>query len=240
MSDEGIRIDDLGSPAGTPLPLPVVATDRLIVGRGGVLKRIDQVAFRGSPGMRAKCVAPTSSDFSTWVNQNGSVVADNDYTMSISHDNTVTGGDQLSCRVRTLPGGTWDVRLGIICQWRHHNFISGGIALRESGSGKILASQFGHIANASALVRWNSPTSFNSIVKEIGMRPQKGFVRFLKNGSNAELHFSTDGVYYALFSSIALTTAFTTAPDQWGLYLNPFNSGGSAIDSRIDAFHWSE
>jgi hypothetical protein len=235
MSDTGFLIDDLDL-----LPLPVVATDRMLVGRSGDIKRIDKPSFRGSPGVRAQCVVPLASDFSTWVNQNGSVITDGDYTMSLYHDNTVTGGDQLSCRVRSLPGGSWDVRLGIICQWRHHNFISGGICLRESSSGKLLVSQYGHISDALGLVRWNSPTSFNTIVKQEPVRPQKGFVRFLKNGSNIEFYVSQDGVYYSLFTTIALTTAFTTAPDQWGIYLNPFNSGGDAIDPRIDAFHWSE
>ena len=66
MAGTPLKFEDLDA-----LPLPVAATDRLVVGRGNDLKRLDFDYWRGGLSDRRIVQRPQSGDFNTWVNQDG-------------------------------------------------------------------------------------------------------------------------------------------------------------------------
>ena len=61
--------------------------------------------------------------------------------------------------------------------------------------------------------------------------------RFLLNGSTIESYISADGVAWKqMHTAHALTASFTTAPDQWGFWLN----NQSGLPCWLDVIDWDE
>jgi hypothetical protein len=235
MAGAGFKIDGLD-----PLPLPVVNTDRLVVGRSGDLKRMDVKEFRGGISNRkGDIVIPRAADFPTWVNQGATIITDLADGFQLERTTSLTG-DSLSGVMRPLPGGSWDVKLCCVRGWMLKNFLIGGMWLRESGTGKIITGGFGHQNNADFVVRWNSITSFNAILKSGYERPLKVWLRARLNGSNIEFYRSPDGINWSYFYTVLQTTPFTTAPDQWGAFINANNNLTPHLGMRLDVLDWSE
>ena len=233
---EGLQIDGL-----EPLLLPVRDTDRMVVGRNGDLFRMDVADWRGGISERRSPAVPQSSDFPTWVNQDNAIITDLDDGFSLTHDNANTG-DSLQMRLRPIPSGAWDVRLGCIRGHQVQRFLISGLILRESGTGKLMTWGFGHASSGGIFVNaWSNPASFSATRKTYNEdRPQKVWLRVVLNGTNIDFHASPDGVNYSLFFAQTLTTDFTTAPNQWGAFINPNNNITPRLPVRLDVIDWSE
>ncbi len=233
---EGLQIDGLDA-----LPLPVVKTDRMVVGRGGNLFRIDVADWRGGISERRSPNIPQSSDFPTWVNQDGAFITDLDDGFALAHDNTETG-DSLQMRLRTIPTGSWDVRLGCIRGHQVQRFLISGLCLRESATAKIMTLGFGHATSGGIFINaWVNATNFSATRKTYNDdRPQMHWFRAVKNGSNIDFFASADGVNYSLFFTQSIAVDFTASPDQWGAFINPNNNIAPHLPVRLDVIDWSE
>jgi hypothetical protein len=235
MANQGLKIDQLD-----PLPLPVLATDELIVARSGDLKRMAVRHFRGGISNRkGDLVPPQAANFPTWVNQSATSITDLPDGLRLERLTALTG-DSLSGVVRPLPAGSWDVKLCCVRGWMLKNWLIGGLWLRESSTGKIITWGFGHQNDADFVVRWNSPTSFHSILKSGYERPLKIWLRARLGAGTIEFHRSPDGINWALFYIVAQATPFTVAPDQWGAFINANNSQAPQLPMRMDVLDWSE
>lgn len=233
---QGVQIDQLD-----PLTPPVRAADRLVIGRGGDLYRLDTGDWLRGIGERRNEAVPRASDFPIWVNQDGAVIVDHDDGFSLRHEDA-NAGDSLQMRLRAIPSGTWDVRLGCVRGHRLRSLLISGLILRESVTGKLLTFSFGHPSSGGIFINaWSSPTEFSGTRKNFEEdRPQRQWFRVALNGSDIEFHAGADGVDYSFFHSQTLTTDFTSAPDQWGAFINPRSSVTPRVSLRLDVIDWSE
>jgi hypothetical protein len=236
MSDELLKVDNLDA-----LPLPVVSTDRVVVGRSNDLFRMDVLRWRGGQSARQSSQPPVAADFGTWLSQNSSTVTDLDDGFNIFNGNRA-GGDNLSARLRSIPATSWDLRLGISRGYKPQRFMIAGLMLRESGTAKAVTWGFAHRTGGGMFInRWDG-NSFNTTRFSAPQeRKMHSWFRVVKNGSNIEFYTSDDPTVYGdkVFQQ-SLTTDFTTAPNQWGPFINPNNNDSPAVDMSIDVFDWYE
>lgn len=191
---------------------------------------------------RGTIVVPVAADFPTWVNQDGASITDQT-DRTVLNSGTPNTGVSLQCRVRSLPGAPWTVELGCHRLWPLKNFFDGGLILRESGTGKIESAGFGPGGELQQ-VKWSSATAASA-------------VRFTQNSGYSEtpiLYFrasfatpnitfyaSHDGItWFQYGATFAQTNFFTTAPDQWGFFINNNNSATPNINMDLGVFHWDE
>ena len=234
----GTRVDSL--PA---LPLPPLPTDRMLVSRGGLLKRQNLSGMHGGLFTRKNVVKPTTSDFSTWVNQGSATLTDNGDVLSLEHPNTITSGANLKGRERALPSGNWDVVVGCRRLWHTREYFTGGIFLRETSSNKIELFGFGHGSGVSGVShsRYTNPTTFFSDRRGSIEYIDIAWFRFRKWAGQFMPLFSADGMAWAQFDAgFALNNFFTSEPDRWGVMIQPLNNVTPAVAQRMDVFDWSE
>jgi hypothetical protein len=140
-----------------------------------------------------------------------------------------------------MPGGAWDVSCALLRGWSFQNQVSGGMTLRESATGKQVVYGFG-LPNSSQthIQRYSGFATFSSnLNNDPDTNIQFQFFRALKNGSNIEFYHSPDGVCWTFQYTEALTASFTTAPDQWGIYMEP-NGQTVILQMQMDMLHWDE
>lgn len=235
MADTPFAINDKTNLAN------ISRTDRLAVSRANVLYRVDVQDMPSRMTWRKQMVPPILTDFGTWVNQStGDIAQLSDAVRLFGPANTPTGANPMA-RVRALPGGSWDVLVGCIRGFTFINFHNGGLILRESGTGKITVCGFG-VPNSDRIQvqYYNSPTSFGGNLRNAQEKNTNiVWFRARKVSTNIEYMYSLDGVCWASLFVNAITAHFTTAPDQWGFYLECNNSGLST-NATLDVIDWSE
>lgn len=132
-------------------------------------------------------------------------------------------------------------------------FISGGIALYESGTGKIVTFVLSMSTNVDPgqqqliVQHWNSSTSFNANVfiqgtsgssNGVASAVRPCWLRITIVSGNYVFSVSYDGINFVPIYSESVTSFFTTGADNWGLSGDANNSGGNA-DVYVTLFSWS-
>lgn len=239
-----LELDDFDA-----LPLPIVPTDRLVVGRSNDLKRMDVTNWLGGPSRRTGVAFPQAADFGTWVNQDGATITDLADGFKLDHDNSKTT-DSCMARVRTIPGGSWDVRLGCVRGYQRQPVLISGLYLRESGTGKIVTWGPVHTSSNGLVVNsFTNSTTFNATrfiasidLNGLSENLQRMWLRIVKNGANLEFYATDDPANWGEAHFVqAITTNFTTAPNQWGPFINPNNTTTPLkLPVRMDVIDWSE
>lgn len=233
----GIRINQLGN-----LPSPPVGGDRVLVGRDGVSYRRDLSQVRGGLSLRSLATKPTPSDFPTSINQGTATLIDIGDALSLEQDASITN-DQFRLRLRALPAGDWDVQIGAQRLWGAWRYQTGGLALRESSSGRLEAFAFGYGENDAGLVaaRYSSPTAFAGERRFSWEFHEVGWFRARKYNGQFQWLFSPDGLsWHQFLNPLSLNDHFSVAPDQWGFFINPINVDTPAHSQCLDVFHWRE
>ena len=236
MSDP-VGIDDKGALSGD-----VLYSDRIMISRSNRIYRADVQRVPQRMTARASLSAPALSDFPTWINQSTAQLAQLDDGVRIYSDTNAPNGANLMCCVRAIPSGTWDVQLACVRGFTFKNFQNGGLVLYEGSTQKGLTFGFG-VPNSGSihLQKYNTPTSFNASIETAPERNMHfQFFRALLNGSSVEFHHAVDGSCWTLHHIMTLTSHFTTAPDQWGFYIENNNSSAPVLDQVMDILHWSE
>ena len=228
----------IGTADVAALPSEIKDDDLLLVARGNVIYSVPTRHIPSRFTARKQLVAPLLSDFATQVNFAGYAdVTQVDDGIRVFVDRRSSGNNLRGC-FRPLPTGSWDVALGFVKGFRHGNCF-GGIALRESATSKLLFQSYGaNTVPGWFLQSYTNPTTFSSTVSS---REERGlsvaWFRFLLNGSTIESYISADGVSWKqMHTGHALTTSFTSAPDQWGFYLN----NQSGLPCWLDVIDWDE
>lgn len=224
-----------------PLPSAVVSTDRLIVGRANDLNRLDVLNWRGGGAARASLVVPTAADFSTWLSQNSNTVTDLDDGVELFNGNR-SGGDTITARLRAIPATSWDLRIGCVRGYVPQQYMIAGLILRESGTNKILTWGFAHRSGGGTFLnRWDGNSFNTGRYSSNQERKMRSWFRVVKNGTNIEFYSSDDPTDYGdkLFQQ-SITTDFTSAPNQWGFFMNANNNDSPAGDGRLHVIDWYE
>ncbi len=176
---------------------------------------------------------PSDASFA-WVNQGGSAsTGDKD---AIYLTAPATTGVSWRIRKKSIGAGT---RLEIAFL---PNFLGsgtqGGIVLRESGTGKLATIALGD-SLVAAVQHWSSATgtSTNDVASiALSMRELVWFAVSI-SGANLLYHVSADGQNWIQVGSVAKTTQFTTAPDEWGFAIN---SGQTTFDTALTLVSFKE
>lgn len=175
----------------------------------------------------------TASSFSLWTNQGGSSIADTTWggvKLSIPANANSTN---LRLVMRTAPSPPWN----LVCHlcvapgpWQTSGFDFGGIALRESSTGKIFIGRLTWRVNGAIL--WQYFTSVTSSATTVGTTSwlhRNPFV-WLRleddNAGNLTFKTSADGTNFYTAGTTPVTTPFTTAYDEIGFFGNGASSGG--------------
>ena len=110
--------------------------------------------------------------------------------------------------------------------------------LRESGTGKLATLSLGDTF-ALAVQHWASATSFTGNDLTGCTLSFRELVRIavVISGANLLYQVSVDGQNWIQILSIAKTTQFTTAPDEWGFCIN---SGQTTFDTAMNVLSFKE
>ena len=116
------------------------------------------------------------------------------------------------------------------------NFTWVGVAALESSTGKLFAAshQFNQFAGGpNVVVRTDTATSLAAFPSETtqSLRLAIEFPNYWKlqsDGTNIYAYTSFDGENWDLENQMALSSAFTAAPDRVGIFVIPWNADGTA------------
>lgn len=177
--------------------------------------------------------APVDANFA-WINQGGaSATAAKDSVYLLA---PATTGVSWRIRKKSI-GSSTRLELGFL----PHFLGSGtqaGIVLRESGTGKLATLALGDTL-ALAVQHWASATSFTGNDLTGCTVSLMGMLRLavVFSGANLLYQVSVDGQNWIQIASVAKTTQFTTAPDEWGFAIN---SGQTTFDTAMNVLSFKE
>ena len=171
---------------------------------------------------------PTTSNFPTTVHIVGTSITNGSAALILQGSG---GSNTLELYVDSAPGSTpWNVYARF--DTNLNSSTPGqqvGIALRNSGSGNVIAygtgAQGTGASNAVQLQNWTSPTAFSATIANLN--DLIGPVRWLRvsnTGTNLVYYYSNNGLDWIQLGSFSLAS-FISSVDQIGIYMNPGGSG---------------
>ncbi len=163
---------------------------------------------------------PLATNWSTWINQNGSTVADGEVAMNITWQ-PLAAANYTGLLISLGTSTVFTVRM--LSTLAYTNFNANGICLRESGTGKMQGYRYGW---AAGLVlereRYSAPTTRTAVATVSGMNLNypPPWWRFVITGGNIvfSVSYSGESTDWVALDTVAVTTPFTTAPDEVGFY----------------------
>jgi hypothetical protein len=177
--------------------------------------------------------APIDANFA-WVNQGtATVTADKD---AIALAVVAASGTSWKVRKKALSGFT---RLEILML--PHTYGTGSqtaLLFRESGTGKLATMSLSD-GNTIAIQHWTNPTTFLANDATNIALSVRGFLwlAIAISGANLLYQSSVDGQNWVQLLSIAKTSQFTTAPDEWGFGAN---SGQTLYNNGLTLLSFKE
>jgi len=187
--------------------------------------------FQGYP----VTIPPLVSAFS-WVNQGASTA--NNTSGGLYVQAPIGAGDNKRMLLKALPTTPWSIVVGLLPQFFAVNYCSGGLVVRDSGSGKLITIAL--LTNSSngalgfSVDYYNSPTNYSSTPFAENAVTCPVFFKLRDDGANFTWSLSRDGVNWSQIWQ-ASRTAFLASPDQFGLEVD---SNNAAIAGTLYCFHW--
>lgn len=170
-----------------------------------------------------------------WVNQGTATGDDSKGILSIVAPASA-GGNNLRILKKALPGVTYTVDLAIAPCTSPANFWHAGIALRESGTGKLCTWGLGYdLAKGGlnlAAIHWTNETTFSAYVFSFPCRELPASIRYLRvvqDSTNRAFWGSPDGLQWQLFGVETKLTFLTE--NEVGPFANVFNGTITAAAS---------
>jgi hypothetical protein len=214
--------------------------DHVMIGRSGNVYRVEKRIIANMAPLVPAIARPQLTDFGAWVNQVNAIGTDEDYGFSIFCP-ARGATDSLNMRERSTPASAqYAVTLGVALNSMFRGNLAGGIALRESSSGKLELFGLGKPNNSGmAFERWGSATGGRVTRDSTTDNTRVAFLRFAVGGNHYQPLISYDGVHYMPFSEpILMLDTFTAGPNKWGLWAN--NNSTPSLDISVLAFHYEE
>lgn len=184
-------------------------------------------------GPLRKLTLPDLASYS-WVNQGSAFSDDSNGALVLGIANG-SNADNLRMLVKNIPATPFSITACIRVLWGDRDFLSGGIGLYESATGKFEGLQFNHSSDVNAAIdlsKWNSPTvgwNSNRVNFAISEHPaQIDWLKLYHDGTNIHAYFSVNGFNWYEIASFAKNNFLTTDADQYALYINTNNTGGIA------------
>lgn len=183
--------------------------------------------------MQASTKPPTLSILNTVGSSTCTLNADGSYTLksaATSGDNLVACGSSIGAN--TSLTSCFMVDLGN----SQGNTARFGLFFRESSSSKMESLEFTLTGSTStwgtAVNRWTNQTTYAGSALETfnptGIRGSLACGKLTLSGGNVSFQFSSDGRNFSEAVTEAQTVAFTSGPNQWGIFASPNNTVNSA------------
>lgn len=177
----------------------------------------------------------------TWRNQGTATCTDNADGSITMNSGTAAASDNLRILEQT-PGSTFTATIHLTCDLQAVQFLSGGIAMVETGTGKVViwsqstdtaVSGNYHVKRAN----WNSVSSFaNETNFTYNGAPKMAWMRVQLTASNLVYYVSDDGTLWKQWLSESKTNFFTSAPNRVGVFVNANNA---SVTSTCTTRSWS-
>lgn len=164
----------------------------------------------------------TTSDFS-WVNQ-GSAVASNLDNGNIKIKLPTGTGANVRSFVRSAPTAPYTITMSLSIDIDNAGASHMGPVFRESSSGKVYTFAFFGNPSSLRILKYNSPTSFNSDL--FGVQPwfaggRSNWFRLEDDNTSVKFWFSTNGIQWIQIASETRTTFMTGALIKSGCTVMP-------------------
>src|ERR1019366_5382503 len=160
---------------------------------------------------------PVDSAFA-WVNQ-GSASTTSKGKFLFSTPNAA--GSNLRIRIKSLPSPPYTIEIGFISLPIPYQYAMQGLALRNSGNGKLLTvgpQQSGNNQNLN-VYGWNSPTAGSGAVIQPGsLFPTMWWFKLYDDATTRHHYISNDGVDWVEFYSVGNTNF--VVPDSYGYFVD--------------------
>lgn len=219
-------------------PASAVTGDLCLLNNAPFLSRYSGSAW--VPWGNSMPLTPPVSAAFAWLNQGGA-------TLSTTNGGIYLVGPAIAainmrCRVKAI-GASTQVTMGFAMSMFCANGTppggsAGGFALYESGTGKILhfktsglgtvEGSYGPGPTNLTTNAWTASQTFSANIM---------WFRMAIVGSNYLFSISGDGQNFNVFATIAKTTMFTAAADQWGFAVDALSAGA---DVGMSVFSWKE
>jgi len=171
-----------------------------------------------------------------WRNQGGASVTTNAGSITIVGD--AVSGVNLRCRETAAPGSTpWTVTACVIPQLLAINFHGCGIYVRDSVGGKMTSIQVGSNSNQPQIqcVNFDNETTFNAFAITSQVTHHYGFLWLQINddGTNLKYRWSTNGINFTQFFSVARHNFLAAGPDKVGFFIDSENTTYGAAGTLV-------
>lgn len=171
----------------------------------------------------------------SWVNQDTATVDDSKGVIFL--ENTTSNGNLqgLNLRVKSAPAVLpYTIVTAILPLFPLAITAGVGVCFRENSSGKLLAVELfmNTYFPGITVIRCTSPTAVAATVVAEYPAYWTSFsgcwlVRLIYTGTNVTISLGSDGYNWRQIYTEAKTASFTTAPDQVGFYVNPYNQAAA-------------
>lgn len=183
----------------------------------------------------------------SWVNQGGASI-DTSFG-GVLLEAPASASINVRARVKSIPAAPYTVTMAYVPHMLFLDAFYGGMALRESSSGKLillsLQSNTGWHASQQVIQyhKWNSPTSFNAdytttpspIIAAPWYTGPCMWMRIKDDNTNRIVYISADGKRWHQMHSVGRTDFMT--PDEIGFFLGVSNA---SFGSALHVLSWEE
>ena len=175
----------------------------------------------------------------SWVNQGAAAVVSSDFDQVISGGGSGTGAS-IRGRFQAIPGGAYTLTACLQITMLAKTFQSGGVALRDSVSGKLIVCALLSGASGTQNIQYakfNSPTSFfaDYIAPSVSVGG-KVWLRIVDNGTNRITLFSVDGINFLEIYTVGRTDFMT--PNEIGFVMSTENSATPHLAPIVRLISW--
>ena len=134
-----------------------------------------------------------------------------------------SGTQAVSALYQTAPATPWTVTLAMALPSVDNNYLSGGLVIRDSGTGKIVGCTAYNNTQGIRLDNWTNPTTFGGAVGSTSYSNGSQsahllYLRFQDDGTNLNCSYSYSGIT-GTFVTVAseARTSFLANPNQVGI-----------------------
>jgi hypothetical protein len=146
-------------------------------------------------------------------------------------------GISVNSRLISTPATPWTVTAMFIFNVVNASQPRMGIAMRESGTGKMITTGAATLSEFY-VDNFTTSTSFSStaVTSNLGASAGFKFIRVSDNGTNITMAYSYDGIGWHVYYDFSRTNFFTVAPNQFGFFI--FNNS-AALNVCSTLLSWS-
>lgn len=179
---------------------------------------------------------PPSSGWS-WFNQGAASI--NVVGGMLNMNAPSISGDQLRLYARTIPSTPFTLTAMIVPSMTGATTGTCGIAFYESSTGKTVELSYHYNASSVpfiAMTRWTNLTTFGATIGSVGKNQYSPIILSLfDDGSSIVGSYMPDGVNAYQIGSVAVTTGFTTAPNNEAMMMD---NNASGVSNSCTIFSW--